>query len=317
MKRGSKFLIVALSTFAMAGTAVAQGDGGDAGGDDGSGDTGDGTATDGGDTGGGDTGGGDMGGGDTGGGDTGGDMGADMGGPPPMLLPKGKIGINVSLQASLVSGAIFKPFSIQPDVWYGVMPKLEVGVAHSSMGITGFWGSLGGGVCVSGTSGGCAKAYNGPVMVGAHYLLVEGGIDLAADVGVLIPAIDPFMLGAKVGVMGRKVMGKLMIHFDPNIKIGFTKRDAGNKEYLSIPVGVGFAATPKVHVGVQTGIQGSLSGFGDNFQLPLSIGGMFMVNEKIMVGAAFNLFALVGKAGGVDIGGADGRGISVFFGFHN
>jgi hypothetical protein len=317
MKRGSKFLIVALSTFAMAGTAVAQGDGGDTG--DGTGDaTGDGT----GDAGTGDAGTGDATGGDATGGDaTGGDMGGDMaaeegGGGMGPVLAKGKFEIMLSLQVSLLESNIAKPFSIQPDVAYGVMPKLDVGAYHSSYGITGFWGSLGGGICVSGTDGGCAKAYNGPIGILAKYLLTDNGkMAIAAEAGPVIRSTDPFALGAKVGVRGHYMAGKLMIGFAPNIQIGITKRDEVGKESIHVPVDVMFAATPKIFAGLQTGIQGPLDGFGDAFAVPVSIGAMFMATPNIMAGASFNLLRVAGGDDGP--GAADIRGISVFAGYHN
>jgi hypothetical protein len=322
MKRGSKFLIVALSTFAMAGTAVAQGDGGDTGdgtgdatgdgtGDAGTGDAGTGDGT--GDAGTGDTGTGDTG-GDTGG-DMGGDMGADAGAAPGLILDKGKIGIFAVVEVNLSKDFVAKPISINPDIWYGVMPKLEVGVAHSAYGLTGFWSFPGGGVCPTGEENGCPKVYNGPIGILAHYLLVQGGVDLAADAGILIDAIDPFILSAKVGVKGRKMAGKLMIGFAPSVHIGITKRDEGNtKEVLSLPIDVHYMVSPKLAVGLQTGIQGPFDGFGDGYRVPVGLGGVFMLNEKMMAGASFNLLRVAGFEGP---GAADLRSLNVFFGFHN
>jgi hypothetical protein len=317
MKRGSKFLIVALSTFAMAGTAVAQGDGGDTG--DGTGDaTGDGTGDAGtGDAGTGDAGTGDAGTGDAGGdmgGDAGGDMGADMGvegeGGMPLVLPKGKFAISAGIDINLSKDAVGKPISITPDVFYGVIPKLEVGVAHSGYALSGFWGGgLGGGICIG---DGCFpdKVYDGKLGVLARYLLVDGKLAAAADVGVLIGSFDPFLLGAKIGVRGRYTAGKIMIGFAPNVKIGITERDAGNKEVLSVPVDLMFAATPKIMAGLQTGIAGPFSGFGDAYVIPISVGGLFMATPNITAGLAFNIYS-------VNRTDADARGITVFFGYHN
>jgi hypothetical protein len=246
-----------------------------------------------------------------------------MGGKPSMLLPKGKIGIHASIQLNLSKDLVAHPIAIQPDVWYGVMDKLEVGVVHSSYGLSGFWGSIGGGVCLAGekdlgaglTIDMCGgKAYNGPIGVLGHFLLMEGSIDLAADAGVVINRLDPFALGLKVGVRGRWMSGKLAVGFAPNIGIGLTERDTGNKEFLNIPVDVGFMATDKLNVGVQTGIAGPLDGFGDAWVLPVSVGGMFMVNDALGVGASFNLFRVAGGAEGEAF---DARGLTVFAMWHN
>lgn len=241
------------------------------------------------------------------------DAAAMEGGKPPLILAKGKLAVAVTLGVNLSKDAVAKPLTINPDVWYGVMPKLEVGVAHSSYGITGFWGESagGGGLCVTGTDSGCAKVYNGPVGVLGHFLLMDGSIDLAADGGFVARTLDPMALGLKVGVMGRWMSGKIMVSFSPNILIGLTERDT-NKELISVPVSVGFAASPKLHAGVQTGISGPLDGFGDFNIVPVSAGALFMVNDQITAGGSFSFLNLAGSNSS-----ADSRGLTVFAMWHN
>jgi hypothetical protein len=333
MKRGSKFLIVALSSLAMAGTAAAQGDDGtgdgtgDATGDGTDAGTGDGTDAGTGDAGTGDAGTGDAGTGDAGTGDMGGDMGGDMaaeGGGGHLVTPKGKISIFAALQVNLSKdlgvAKVGDPISIQPDIFYGVMPKLEVGVAHSSYNLTGFWGGFSfpsGGVCIGDEMGPCAdKVYNGPIGILGRYALVDDGkLGIAADAGLVLRALDPFAIGAKAGIRGHYMAGKLMIGFAPNIQIGITKRDeGGGKEFLAVPVDVHYMVSPKLGVGVQTGIQGPLDEFGDSYAIPVSLGAMFMPNEKLGVGGAFNLNRIAGFDGP---GAADLRSLTVFVMWHN
>lgn len=234
-----------------------------------------------------------------------------------MITPKGKLRVDVSLNVNMSKELVAKPINITPDVWYGVAPKLEVGLAHSSYGLTGFWGTdaLGGGVCFTGEENGCAKLYNGPIGVLARYALVEGDLTVAADGGLVIGSLDPMELSLKAGVRGVKKMDKLMIGFAPFIALGLTERDAGNKEYLGVPVDVNYIVNDKLGVGVQTGIHGPLDGFGDAFFVPVALSGMYQVNESITAGAAFTLLRVAGGLEGP--GAADFRGLSVFASWHN
>ncbi len=247
--------------------------------------------------------------------------GAAAGDAPPMITPKGKIAVDVALGVNLSSDAVAKPLSILPDVFYGVADKLEVGLAHSSYAIEGFWGEgLGGGLCLSGEDNGCAKAYDGPIGILARFGLMAGDIDLAADGGVVIRHLsDPMMAGIKLGVRGRKMMDKLAIGFAPNIYVGLTERDGGNKEYLSLPVGVNYMVDAKLAAGVQTGIHGPLDGFGDSFVIPISLGAMYALNESMSVGGSFTLHRVTGGTpeGAEGPGAADLRGLSLFVGWHN
>lgn len=244
------------------------------------------------------------------------DDGAMTDAPPPMITPKGKLRVDVSVGVNLSKELVGKPISINPDVWYGAADKLEVGVAHSSYGLTGFWGTdaLGGGLCLTGEDNGCAKFYDGPIGVLGRYALMEGDLTVAADGGVVIGSLDPMELSLKLGVRGAKVMNKLMIGFAPFIAVGLTERDAGNKEYLGIPVDVNYMVNDKLAVGVQTGIQGPLDGFGDAYWIPVSLAGMYQVNGNITAGAAFSLLRVAGFEGP---GAADLRGLSVFASWHN
>ena len=249
----------------------------------------------------------------------------DMGGKPPMLLAKGKLGVTAQVGVNLSKELVAKPIFIAPDVWYGVMPKLEVGVAHSTVGLNGWWspvgfGGGGAGLCVTGKDNGCAKFYNGPIGVLAHYLLMEGNIDLAADGGLVIRQLsDPMLMALKVGVKGRWMSGKIAVMFNPSVGIGLNKRsDAGNKEILDVPVTVGYMVSPKLHAGIQTGITGFLDppvgGFGDFYSIPLGVGAMFAVNNNLSVAGSFMLTRVAGFEGP---GAADGRFLSVFAMWHN
>ena len=244
---------------------------------------------------------------------------------PALITPKGKIAIHVGIGIGLSKDLAGKPIDITPDIFYGVAPKLEVGLAHSGHALTGFWadsvplGIVGTGVCVTGTDGGCAKVYNGPVGILGRYSLVQGSIDLAADAGVIIGSLDPFQVGVKLGVRGRKVSGKMSIGFAPNIYVGLSDRDAGNKESLAIPVDLYFGVNEKLGVGLQTGIEGPLDGFGDSFVVPVTVGGIYSINDAMSAGLTFNLHRVTGgSVEGVDgPGAADLRSLGLMFGWHN
>src|SRR4051794_21644683 len=75
-------------------------------------------------------------------------------GADQLTLPKGRLLLDAYIAANLSSGAVFKPFSISPDLWYGATDDVTVGLVHSGLGSTGFIGGgfgLGGqSLCLSG-----------------------------------------------------------------------------------------------------------------------------------------------------------------------
>src|SRR5580692_3652648 len=77
--------------------------------------------------------------------------------PPPssLVLPQGKLLLDVYLEMSLSSNAVFSPVSLAPDLWYGLTDAWTLGLVHSTAGATGFIGVSGDSLCLTGTSDGC------------------------------------------------------------------------------------------------------------------------------------------------------------------
>lgn len=224
-----------------------------------------------------------------------------------LTLPKGSLLLVVPVEVSLSSGAVAKPISVAPDVWYGVMDKLSVGVVHSAFGSTGFFAGAGDGICVTGEDSGCAKFYDNAGL-DIRYGLLDGSFLLAADVGAFATSLDPLTLGAKLGVLGMYPAGPLSILFNPNIFVGLTERDGGNKEVISIPVTLAFGLGDKASLGVQAGILAPLDGFADAFFIPVSAGLRFIAMPKLTIDAAFSFPALYSKVGETD---TDSRAITL------
>ncbi|HEX4418155.1 MAG TPA: hypothetical protein VH165_09675 [Kofleriaceae bacterium] len=246
-------------------------------------------------------------------------------GPDQLLLPKGRVILDAYLEIGLSSGSAFKPVSISPDIWYGVSDVLTVGLVHSSVGGSGFIGGVGQSLCLTGAGtatdpGGCAHVYQNVGFDGRYKLKFgSGDISWAADGGLFINSLsDPFELDLKLGVVGRWHKDKLAVEFQPNIFVGLTNRtvdEAGgvsttiNGETLSIPVTGLYTVAPKIAVAVQLGVILPFEDAGDNFEIPLSIGGHYNVNESLNVNAAFTLSAVVGGSNVQT--GADGRAFTI------
>ncbi len=253
--------------------------------------------------------GGDPCGGGGGGGGGGGHMA--MEGPSPIGVAKGKISIWADVGINLSADAIAKPFSIAPDVWYGVSDKLAVGLAHSGYGANGFIGSTGAGLCLANEENGCVSVYNNLALLGKYAVVAEPALSVVVNGGVVVPGIkDMLLAGLKAGADIGYATGKIMILASPILYIGVTERDY-NKESLHVPVMVGYMVSNKLHAGVQTGIAGPLDGFGDAFRVPVTLGGMYAVSPKISAGAGFSFFNLAGKGGS-----ADSRALNIFVNYN-
>jgi len=242
-----------------------------------------------------------------------------------LVLPKGGISLHVGLEINMSTDAVGKPFSIAPDVWYGVNEKLSAGIVHSVYGRTGFWDGYRSSLCLAGEENGCAKVYDNIGVAGKYALSQTADMGLAAIGGLHVNSFDPMLLALRVGVEGMWTSGKMAVHFVPSLQIGLTEREpeaatpgiavSANKEVLAIPVSLMYAASHQLHAGVQTGIRGPLDGFGDAYSVPLSLGAIYMVNPQIMVGGAFGFNRILGAELPEGVSAMDFRALNIFFGW--
>lgn len=244
---------------------------------------------------------------------------ASAAGVERLTLPKGRLVLDAALTINLSDGAVGKPISISPDLWYGVDDKLTVGLVHTAAGSTGFLGGVGGSLCLSGSDNGCADVYNN-VGLEARYELKPGTPELSwvLDGGVYALATDPFTLAVKLGAIGRWHKDKLAVEASPNLFIGVTERTSGgeggttevttNGETLYLPVTGIYTVAPKIAVAAQLGLVLPFEETGDTYRVPLSLGAHYTVDESIVANVAFSLPALIGGGEGT---GADARVLTI------
>ena len=205
---------------------------------------------------------------------------------PGLALRRGKVVLTVTLEASLSKGSAFEPTSIAPDISYGATDRLTLSLVHSGFATTGFRGTAGGGVCVTGEDGGCAKVYNN---VGAEALvdLVRGPLAVAGVAGVHALQLDPLFLDVKLGMQSTYRAGKIAATFFPSVLLGVTERDAGNKGGVFLPVSVGAQVAEPLFLAVGGGWAAPLADVGDAWTARLGVIARVRVAPKLFVAGSF------------------------------
>ena len=217
----------------------------------------------------------------------------------PVTLAPGMIQVHADFYGNLSTDLVFKPFGLAPDIHYGVNDKMTVGLVHGRS------------LCLAGEDNGCAKLYDDVGLDVLFSLKRDAKMDLAAHVDANAYSLDPFTIALRLGVLLKYQMDKLAIFADPGIGIGVTERDAGNKETIAIPVQIAYQINPNLAGFLRTGIGGlSLAvaadyngaatldgdiGFGDTFTIPLGVGILYGVSNKLDIGAEFDFPGIAGS----------------------
>jgi len=237
---------------------------------------------------------------------------AAPGSPTNITLHAGGVGVEADVVSNMSKSAVGKPFSIVPNIYYGINDQLSVGIANN-FGSEVFQTTPGAGLCLAGQSNGCAKVYNAVSLDALFSFMRQATMDIGAHGGLDVWEFSPdLLMKLRVGVKGRVMAGPLLITFDPAVRFGLTKRDAdGNKEDVGIPVRLGFLPMPALNVGASVGIFGPLSHFGDLYTIPVGVGGTYSINQTLDARAQFAFLNLAGKGSSADV-----RALSVGVAYH-
>jgi hypothetical protein len=218
----------------------------------------------------------------------------------PLTLATGMIGISGNLVADISTNNWGKPIWLTPHVYYGVSDKLTVGVTGNPQ--ADFFPSRGG-FCLSSAAycepaGGKAIIPNNLSLDLLFSFNRAAMMEVAFHGGLDLVAIDPFAAAARAGLLFKVRFNEMVaLMADPSVRAGITQRDAGNTEFLSVPIRVGAQLHPQLNAGLITGVTGFLRNFADSYQVPVGLSMLAALNERI--DAAFNLtFPAVVAAGG-------------------
>lgn len=228
--------------------------------------------------------------------------------PPVTTAPMGKLAVRRGVQgpaglftgrflllANASNGAVGKPTSLAPDLFYALTDTVQIGLLHTGpMG----WQSLpGAGLCFTGTSNGCPKIYDN-VGVDLMYGLLFGDFHLSLHTSLYFLRLsEPSWPLWAVGLTGKfHFTDAVALFFDPQVGITLAHRDV-YEDQLFIPLELQFQAAPSVSLKVLSGVSGQLSALGDTIQSPLGLGVVGNVNPYVDVGLRFSFDNLLGKQG--------------------
>jgi len=195
----------------------------------------------------------------------------------------------------------------QPDLYYGVTDKLQLGFVHD--GPMGWQARPGLGLCFTGKSNGCPKVYDN-LGFDLMYGVASGPLHLSLHSSLFVSSFDPTTTSLAVGFAGKvHFSDRAALVFDPKFAIALSDRSV-NDDALYVPVELEFQAGAPTTFKVLSGISGGWSAFGDTYQVPLGVGLVHNLTEHIDVGARFSFDNLLGKEP-AGVGRADARSLAV------
>jgi hypothetical protein len=241
-----------------------------------------------------------------------------------MTLPGSRFFVQAFFEASLSKDNAFKPFSLAPDLWYGVNDQITVGLVHSGRATTGLYGGVGNGLCLAGEDNNCADVYANVGLDGRYHFYRSGGITLSGEGGLFAGPFDPFTAALKLGVVGRWQAGAVAVDLGPNF-VGLSEREpegdadvaigSNNKETVHLPITALYLLSSQIGLALQLGAVVPMQETGDLYTVGISLGGQYMLSDKMMIDLAFSLPMLVKGDAYEGVDALDVRALTLGFGY--
>ncbi len=211
---------------------------------------------------------------------------------PPWILPEAGLRLDVTGELELSAGKVGKPFDIAPDLWFGASDDVTIGVTESRYAATGFRGSAGSAVCLTGTANGCPAVFNN-AGVEAWVAVVRGPLSLVVGGGPYAVSFERGFWDTKLGFKSRLRLGPLSVITMPSVFFAVTGRDVSmqpNRNTLYLPVALAMQAQGAT-LAVGSGVKGPLSNLGNEWQVPVGVSASYAVGN-VAIGAAFTFGVL-------------------------
>lgn len=210
------------------------------------------------------------------------------------MLDEGQLAVDVTLEVNLAHNFWAEPLSLAPDVWWGVTPKLTVGLVHSNASVDRF--APGSSLCLRTDDGAlyCDALYRGSG-IDARYLAVDGDIAIAPRMRVLLRDVDPFKPAITLGALAKWQRGRMAVTVDPYLQLGLANTGVGNRAQIWIPVQLAVQPTCRWQIALHTGWNSEVATVTkDGWHIPIALGVQARATTEIDLGATLGFASLLG-----------------------
>jgi hypothetical protein len=214
----------------------------------------------------------------------------------PLVLGQGQVDAELTAEISLSSLQAGAPTSLAPDLWYGVLPELTIGLIHSDLSVDRI--SPGASVCINTVrmpiTNSCFDRYHN-VGLDVLYSMATGSFAAAAHARFLLREFEPvFKPAVTVGATLRWHHGRWSITGDPYLQLGLANRPDGNRAELWLPVVLAVQPSPRVAIQLYTGWNSDLAVWTDGYYVPGAIGVRVRATRNVDAGATFGFPSILG-----------------------
>src|SRR5690349_9012946 len=144
----------------------------------------------------------------------------------PLVLEPGTLDARLTLAINVQPRLITEPTALSPDAWWGVLPRLTVGLIHSDASLDQI--ATSGSFCIKTSTSTCARLYKGSG-IDVRYSAIEGQFALAPRLRAVIRDLDPLKPAVTLGALLRWTRGRFALTGDPYLRFPLANAPLGNR----------------------------------------------------------------------------------------
>ncbi|HEX4422238.1 MAG TPA: hypothetical protein VH165_30205 [Kofleriaceae bacterium] len=199
----------------------------------------------------------------------------------PLVLEAGAWLASLAVELNMETGQYARPISLAPDVWYGVTPRLTVGVIHSNASVDLI--DAGGGLCLRGDALTCSQVYRGGGL-DVRWSWLEGALAIAPRGRLLVRDVDPWKPAATLGAVVRWTTGRYAITGDPYLRLGLANQGLGNRAALVVPIWLEAQPAAGWRIALHSGWDSELATWRDGWHVPIGLELTHRATDQLDVG---------------------------------
>ena len=174
----------------------------------------------------------------------------------PLVLAPGAVELRLTASINVQVRSIGVPLSLAPDAWWGVLPRLTLGVTHSDASLDQI--ATSGSFCIRQSAiSTCDHFYHGSSL-DLRYGALDGDLALAPRLRLLVRETDPFKPAVTLGALVRWTHGRFAIVGDPYLRLPLANHELGNASAIMLPLWLEVQPAPGWLIALHTGFDADL-----------------------------------------------------------
>lgn len=208
-----------------------------------------------------------------------------------LVLDDGEVAAELVIEASLDKSHVWDPVSIAPDLWWGVLPGLTLGVIHSDASLDQL--TAGASLCIHHSDLTCGKTYRGSGL-DVTWSAIEGALALAPRARFVVRDLDPWKPAVTLGALVRWRHRDFAITSDPYLRLGLANQARGNRAAVVVPVWISQRLTYELELALHTGFDSELAVIRDGYHIPIGLVARYTLTAHLEVGLEAGFRSAVG-----------------------